>query len=97
MLDEILTLFPTSHAILVSLIASSFPHRRQSSAALQHYFKNLLHIAAKFIAVRPHIYTSCINLLLLLDVEIRADEDDENIINASQPLSRRRAQVCSMK
>lgn len=87
MLFEILNLVPTSPTLLVPLIVSSFPHRRFPSAELQHFVKNMLQIATHCVALRPQIYVACVSLLLGLDVEIRVDEDEENIINASsQPL-----------
>jgi hypothetical protein len=82
-LDQILPGIPTSQTMIVPLIVASFPHRRLASLALQHYVKNVLHVATTCVAVRPQILVACVNLLVSLDVEVRVDENVEHLLSSS--------------
>jgi RNA polymerase I-specific transcription initiation factor RRN3 len=73
-LKEVVALVPTCTHMLQEILVRLVPHRRSPLAVLTGYTACVLRVATFAPSLRPALVKACIDLLLVLDVEIRIDD-----------------------
>ncbi|KAF9161098.1 hypothetical protein DFQ26_004883 [Actinomortierella ambigua] len=90
-LKYILDLIPTGSTTLFPLLASEFPHKRESYGAHMSYVKNILHVLEYSPVLRSQVLGVVIDRIIQVDVEIQVeleeleDSDTELVFEVELP------------